>query len=343
MIEAQTRMSDSMPRRAARSRTLLRAGLVLLAAALLVPLALILRPDDARSSRNGAAPPEATAAASAAPTAAALDPAPATPVAARATVAPAAPQTPSAARREQRTFNSRALGRSMQYLVWLPPGYDSNRGQRFPVLYMLHGMGGNRAEWTEYQIFEQAEQLINAGEIPPLIIVLAEGEQSYWMDHANNGPRWGAYIAKDLVGEIDDRYRTLADREHRAIGGNSMGAHGALQLALNYPDVFGVAGAHSPTLRRRDTLPPYFGDQTYFEAYDPVTLVQRQPEVARNVRLWVDIGDGDFWVGVAETFHRQLENLGVPHEFAVNPGGHEDDYWRGNAARYLRFYGEALR
>ena len=230
----------------------------------------------------------------------------------------------------------------MPYLVFLPPGYDSDRAARFPALYMLHGLGGDLTEWTEYRIFEEADALIRAGEIPPLLIVLPEGGQSYWVDHAG-GPRWGTYTARDVTAEIDGRYRTLADPDHRAVGGNSMGAHAALQLAMNFPDVFRVAGAHSPTLRGRDTLPPYFGDQAWFEAHDPATLIARRPEVARSLRVWLDIGDGDFFLAPVTELHRRLDALGIPHQFHVLPGPHEDEYWRANVGRYLRFYGEAMR
>jgi S-formylglutathione hydrolase FrmB len=208
----------------------------------------------------------------------------------------------SPARVETATIDSVTLGRSLPYLVFLPPGYDSGATARYPVLYMLHGIGGGYWEWTEYGVFETAERLIRESAIPPMLIVLPEGEQSYWVDHADGGAAWGTYVVRDLVGEIDRRYRTLADRGHRAVGGNSMGAVGALQLALNFPEVFGVVGAHSPTLRDRDSLPPYFGDQAYFEAHDPTSLILREPQVARSLRLWLDIGEGDYFLGtVTET------------------------------------------
>jgi enterochelin esterase-like enzyme len=246
------------------------------------------------------------------------------------------------ARVEAETIDSETLGRSLPYLVFLPPGYDTDRGARYPVLYLLHGMGGGYWEWTEYGVFETAERLIREGAIPPLLIVLPEGEQSYWVDHTDGGPAWGTYVARDLVGEIDRRYRTLTDREHRAVGGNSMGAVGALQLALNYPAVFGVAGAHSPTLRGRDSLPSYFGDQAYFEAHDPVSLMMKGPETARGVRLWLDVGEGDYFLGTVTAISDRLDALEIPHEFNVWPGPHDDEYWRGNVERYLRFYGGAM-
>ena len=60
-----------------------------------------------------------------------------------------------------------------------------------------------------------------------------------WVDHTNGGPKWGQYTAQDVVAEIDATWRTVPGRDHRAIGGLSMGAQGALQLAMRYPDVFG--------------------------------------------------------------------------------------------------------
>src|SRR5207247_1885175 len=150
-------------------------------------------------------------------------------------------------------------------------GYDSSTAARFPALYMLHGIGtgtgGSDSEWYAYGLLERADQLMRAGEMPPFLIVLPQGDGGYWVDQADGGPRWGTYTARDVVGEIDGHFRTAADRAHRAIGGLSMGADGALQLAMRYPDVFGAAGADSPTLRACRDAPPFFGDEAYFDAH----------------------------------------------------------------------------
>ena len=207
---------------------------------------------------------------------------------------------------------------------------------------MLHGLGGSYTTWRDYGLLAAADRLIRAGDIPPLIIVLPEGEAAYWVDHAGNGPRWGSYVARDLVAEIDARSRTAAHRHARAIGGMSMGGHGALQLALNYPGTFGVVGAHSFALRRHENAPPYFGDRSDFAQRDPATLCARFPQVARSFLLWLDIGAEDSWHSAAAAFHRQLDETGVPHQWAVWPGGHSATYWRDHAEDYLRFYGEAL-
>jgi S-formylglutathione hydrolase FrmB len=190
---------------------------------------------------------------------------------------------------------------------------------------------------------------MKAGAIPPMLIVLPQGDQSYWFDHAS-GPRWGQYTARDVVDEIDAHWRTLADRDHRAIGGLSMGAEGALQLAMLYPDVFGIVGAHTPSLRDWEESaawfpPDFYRDEAYFAAHDPTSLVEAHPEVARRLTIWLDVGAQDeTWRPVVTDFHELLVARGIPHEFHVLPGNHNgDDYWAPHGGEYLRFYARAFQ
>lgn len=268
-----------------------------------------------------------------------------------AAIAPSAAPSPSLApesvrpgpsRIETGTFPSAALQRVMPYATYLPAGYDADAQTRYPVLYLLHGLSGSNEEWQQYAVPQAADQLIESGEIPPLLIVFPQGDQAYWVDHANGGPRWGLYSARDVVREIDARYRTLANRRYRAVGGLSMGADGALQLSLNYPDAFGVAGAHSPVLRRFGDAPSYFGDQAQFAARDPYTLALARPQVARTITLWIDIGEGDPWRPRILAFHDALTAAGIPHTLREYPGSHSAEYWSSHAPDYLRFYGAAL-
>lgn len=248
--------------------------------------------------------------------------------------------TPS--RTEFSTLYSAALGREMPLDVFLPPGYDSS-DQRYPVLYMLHGMGGTNKEWEYYGLFEEADRLMRAGEMIPFIVVLPQGDYGYWVDQANGGPRWGEYVAREVVAEVDRRYRTLPDPSARAVGGLSMGADGALQLALNNPDVFSVVGAHSPVLKPYGDAPEFFGDVVYFEAHYPVTLVQFQTEVTKRLTISIDVGDVDIWLTNAVAFHEELNRLGVRHEWHVWPGEHNAEYWTAHVVDNLRFYGAALQ
>lgn len=240
-------------------------------------------------------------------------------------------------------FFSSSLGRTLWYFVYLPPDYfESERA--YPTLYLLHGGGGDKEEWPAYGLVDTLDELIMAGEVRPLILVLPHGDSSYWVNHVD-GPRWGDYVALDLVEHVDATHRTLPSAEHRAVGGLSMGGHAALQLSLNYPGVFGVVGAHSASLRAEqeldETLEPVLGRGADFARRDPLTLVLSQPGVER-LRLWLDVARFDPWRPRVELLHRMLEWRGVPHAWLVGEGYHDGDYWSQQLGLSLRFYDRAL-
>ena len=258
----------------------------------------------------------------------------------------ATPIIPSASQVLDRTFTSTALGRQMPYFVYLPVGYAES-DIRYPVLYMLHGHGGSNTEWIGYGLLETADTIINAGQVPPMIIILPQGDQAFWVNHADDGQRWGDYTAQDVVQYIDANYRTIPDARYRGIGGLSMGADGAMQLAMNYPGTFGVVGIHSPTLRdyqRTSEYISFFGDESYFDAHDPVHLVQQYPDRARAFNLWLDVGADDTdWHDSTVAYHNLLMQLNILHLWHGDwPGIHDGYYWGGHAADYVHFYGTAL-
>jgi enterochelin esterase-like enzyme len=259
---------------------------------------------------------------------------------------PGGPPEERGAWREERYF-SRALGRETAYLAWLPPGYaEGARGGRpYPTLYLLHGAGGPGGygveEWLGYALTEDLERMLALGLIEPLLVVLPDGEQGYWMNHAGGGPRWADFVAQDLVAHVDATFATDPRPARRAVGGLSMGGHGALQLALNHPDVFGVVGAHSPTLRPFETSPEFFGDPAWFARYDPLTLAQTTDAAGRLV-VWIDVGADDRWRPAAEALRDALAAGGTPPAFRVLEGEHEGWYWATYLPEYLGFYSAAL-
>jgi enterochelin esterase-like enzyme len=249
------------------------------------------------------------------------------------------------------SFFSRALGREVAYMVWLPPGYSppadggAPAERTFPTLYLLHGAGGPAGfgveEWLGYALTEDLDRLVALGLIEPMIVVLPNGEQGYWINHADGGPRWADFVAVDLVNNVDATFRTDARRERRAVGGLSMGGHGALQLAINHPDVFAVAGAHSPTLRPFEESPEFFGDQKWFARFDPLALV-KSSDAVRKVAFWIDAGHEDRWGAGAASVAKALEARQAQLTYRVLEGEHEGWYWKYYLPEYLNFYSEAL-
>lgn len=176
--------------------------------------------------------------------------------------------------------------------VYLPPDYYESVDKRYPVIYFLHGYGGDNKSWTvtsrleidqaplpmdvipkrmarefsldKIPVYEQLDEFINRGEIEPFILVQPDGslhvsqlgnlktitgqlkgKGSTYVNSPYSG-NYANYIALDVVGYVDHAFRTIADREHRAISGASMGGYGALNLGLNYPDVFDTVAALAP-------------------------------------------------------------------------------------------------
>jgi len=237
---------------------------------------------------------------------------------------------------------SASLGQKMPYLVYLPPGYGDDPGRRYPTLYLLHGYGGSGRQWIDVGATAAADRLMGAGDIASFVIVMPDGGNMYWVDHANGGPKWGSYVALDLVRQVEATYRVLAGREGRAIGGLSMGAHGALQIALNFPGTFSAVGARSLVLRRFGSAPACFGNADDYAKRDPMQLVKAKKDVAKSLALWVDIGTLDPWAPLARQFDGELNALGIGHQWHEYQGGHSAAYWGANLADYLRFYDAAF-
>ena len=239
---------------------------------------------------------------------------------------------------------SRDLGLPTSYRVFLPPGYgDTDRP--YPVLFMLHGVAGDASEWQSIGLLEAADRMIQAGEIEPMLIVLPNGGANYWVNHAD-GTRWGDFMVDDVLPSVDAEYRTIPDRSARAIGGLSMGGEGALRLAMLNPDAFGIAAAHSPSLRTAyDQLAPelqdLYGSRAAWRAASPLYLTL-DSDAAYRLIIELDVGEDDPWRPNVEMLHDWLDDRGMRHQFDVLPGEHAPEYWIGYVDRYLAFYSGAF-
>ena len=235
-------------------------------------------------------------------------------------------------------FFSGSLNKDMPYFVYLPPGYEEEN-RRYPVLYLLHGNSGSYEEWAAYGLIDRADRMIVAKEILPLIIVLPQGDFSYWMNLVD-GPAYGDYLTRDLVRHINATYRVLPGREHRAIGGLSMGGTGALVAAFRFPQIYGVVGAHSPSLPEEGTR-DFLGEGPEYEQRDPISLAD-QAERLHTLWIWIDVGNEDAWLPRVEELSETLSQRSIDHQLHVPPGDHYGGYWSRMVTEYLRFYDAAL-
>ncbi len=241
---------------------------------------------------------------------------------------------------QDQDFFSPILNRNVTYRIYLPPGYTGG-SKRYPVLYMLHGLSGSYKEWTDYGLLNNSDDMIAAGTVPPFIIVMPEGDQEYWMNHANGGLRWADYVVTDVVGHIDATYRTIANAPNRAIGGHSMGGHGSLQIGLNHPETFGIIGSHSPTLRTKAQSFYYWGDDAYYATVDPVSLAKIKN--LASYKIFLDDGQDDIeWRSRVEELAGILKARGANLQFNIWPGGHGGEYWIAHVKDYIKFYATAF-
>ena len=186
-------------------------------------------------------------------------------------------------------FLSAALGVEKRYFVYLPAGYKASQA-RYPVVYMLHGLGGSEDNWSKYMKLTEAADAMQL----PAIVVMPDGDNSFYMNSATSADfdacmkgasptdnacvknaNFEDYIAKDLVAHIDGTYRTRADVSARAIGGLSMGGYGALMLAMLHKDVFSSAASHSGIAALLYTGPRPFVSGKAELADDPVALTSK--------------------------------------------------------------------
>jgi enterochelin esterase-like enzyme len=127
-------------------------------------------------------------------------------------------------------------------IVYLPPRYQTNKNQRYPVVYFLHGYGiGAEAYWNMMKVPDATDRDVAAGTVKEMILVHPDANTIYNGSMYSNSPTtgdWEAYITQDLVSYIDSHYRTLADRMNRGLAGHSMGGYGTIRIGMKYPEVF---------------------------------------------------------------------------------------------------------
>jgi len=219
-------------------------------------------------------------------------------------------------------YQSESLGYRRRLRVYTPPGYETDGVVRYPVFYLLHGSGDNEAVWTEFGRANLIlDNLIAAGQAVPMILVMPDGHAADPQAPGSWGRNAGDFEA-DLLGDVlpfaESRYRILADREHRAIAGLSMGGYQSLRAGLNHRDLFAWIGAMSSAVREPETMLASFWADPLAVA-TPLAL------------LWVAVGRDDFLIEENRRFHAQLTERGVPHQYLETGGGHEWMVWR----RYL--------
>jgi enterochelin esterase-like enzyme len=224
-------------------------------------------------------------------------------------------------------FKSNIIGRRQHYFIYLPPCYDVDSNVRYPVVYLLHGIPMDERHWLDEGIVEAADKLFGTGELPPFILVMPHGDNYVYTDTSGGDKSFEGVLVNELIPAIDGRFRTLADPEHRAIGGISRGGVWALEIAFLHPELFAAVGGHSPALSVNRAA----------ASYDPMMLAKSAP--IDQLRIFLDAGDRDWTRAETQELSKVLTNRYMPHTYTVGKGDHDYPYWATQVESYLRFYG----
>jgi putative tributyrin esterase len=237
-------------------------------------------------------------------------------------------------------FRSELINATLPYSVILPPDYRSSRSTRYPVLYLLHGWAGHYTDWvTRTNVADYAAQY-------RMIVVTPEGNDSWYVDGAGSPTdKYESYILKELIPDVDKRYRTIQARYGRAVAGLSMGGYGAIKYGLKYPSTFvfaaSMSGAFSVT-RYTQTEMGGSNWEPLLKTFGPVGSETRKAndlfEIARDLSparvaslpyFYFDCGTEDAAQHVKP--NRELSEIflekKIAHEYRELPGDHSWGYW----------------
>lgn len=260
---------------------------------------------------------------------------------------------------------SAIMGRDVPYTIYLPPDYDTSE-RDYPIVYLLHGGGGNDADWVNNgEIKHVMDKGIADGTLTPMIIACHDASRNeqkvprtFFQNDADGKLRWGDMFTEEFMPFIEKNYRVRP--KARGIGGLSMGGYGALMFALQKPGSFQVVIALSATvftpeqfenmtekdyhvffskaygeeLKGRDRLSEF-----YYKS-NPLALMNALPaEDLKKQKLFFDCGAEDglkLYEGNA-AMHKVLMDKGVPHDFTIRAGAHTWSFWRKGIVEGLRF------
>lgn len=250
--------------------------------------------------------------------------------------------------REEKLTSS-LMGRPMPFRVVLPAGYSNadNSSTRYPVIYLLHGLMGHYNNWTDQT---RLAELVARSSV---IVVTPEGSDGWYTDSATKeNDKYESYIIHELIPDIDKRFRTQADRNHRAIAGLSMGGFGSIKFGLKYPEVFSLAGSFSGALGAASITEKEFPGaigKTIAQVFGPLgSDRRRRNDVFDLVRqstpdkikampfLYIDCGTEDFLFQNNRDFIALLLEKKIRHEYRQLPGAHDWKYWGQQIVEFLQ-------
>lgn len=234
----------------------------------------------------------------------------------------------------RRWYSSPGNDMERRITIYTPAGYETGK-EKYPVLYLLHGMGGDEEAWMALGRTSQIlDNLIAQGKAKPMIVVMTNGnvaqeaspgesslgfyKPSFMLPHTMDGKMEETF--KDVIRFVEDSYRVVSDKSGRAIAGLSMGGFHSLHISRYYPDTFDYIGLFSPAIKPRpDVESPVYKDID--------TTLETQNK--NGVKLyWIAIGKTDFLYKDVTDYRAKLDSLNFKYTYHESEGGHTWSNWR---------------
>ncbi|WP_188699112.1 alpha/beta hydrolase [Bowmanella pacifica] len=241
-------------------------------------------------------------------------------------------------------IESPSMGISQKATLVLPDGYQQSE-RRYPVLYLLHGHGGNYQNWAERT---EVEALADRYQ---MLILMPDGNINSWYvdSQFKTNSLYTRYIGEEIPAYLDSHFRTVAQRSGRAITGLSMGGFGALHIALSYPTEFIAAGSTSGGVDPRGFEGKWGLNEVLGNPLEQQGVWMQNAIVNRvdgfkqhNLALIIDCGVEDFFLAANRRLHQALLDKGIAHTYIEQPGGHNWPYWAGSIGLQAEFLSRYL-
>lgn len=264
---------------------------------------------------------------------------------------------------ETKSVKSSILNKTVNYSVYLPPDYETSE-RNYPVVYLLHGFGDDNSGWLQFgEVNRYADNAIANGTIPPMIIIMPNGDSSWFVNSFDGKYNYEDFFVKEFMPAVEKAFRIKAEKRFRGIAGLSMGGFGAMNYLLKYPDLFAAGAALSAGVFTDDELtampdPMYesllgrvYGhnlksNERLNDAWNKNSTLKiiagKTNAELRKVRYWIDCGDDDFLTQGNCLLHLALIKKSVAHEFRVRDGSHTWTYWRTGITDALQFIGQSF-
>ena len=252
---------------------------------------------------------------------------------------------------------SKTLAHAVDYCVLLPPSYDANKTQRFPILYFFHGLGDDAQMFVHTGGWNLVEDMWEGKQLSEFLIVTPSAGATFYINSNDGKVRYEDFLIEEFLPTIEKKFRVKPGRANRAVSGVSMGGYGALHLAFRHPELFSSASAHSAALI--DKLPSFLGggvaqnsprarvfggtfgnppNATFWDRNSPIGIARTAS--LKGVNIYFDCGEEDdfgFESG-ATALDRVLTSRKIPHEFHLYPGRHDWQYFATHLPASLEFH-----